>query len=427
MLQHHGEEVFAGKALGHFAGVRRNRQRVAVVDHHRVDTRAELRAGRTQQVVADGVHIDQPLVGVGAEVGALQQRVIATVRARAGEQEPAGRMSPRAYQRRQAAHRPHRIGRTAHALHAVVQPDGHRLPGARGLAICPSQRCDLRGLNTADRSGAFRRPLQGACAQVFPAQGVFTQVVVVQPVVGDELLHQAQRQRGVGTRQQGDVFVAFVGGFGAARVDAHQPCAAPFGLLGISPEMQVAADGVAAPDQDQPRVDKLLHPHADFAAQGVRQTLSARCGTYCALQLRRAQPVEKAYRHRLALHVAHGARVAVGQHGLLQSARGQVAQARGNIVQRHVPAHGLKLARAFGADAAHGLQDAVGVVGAFGVARHLSAQRAAGLRVRRVTVDLDSDAIADGGDHGAGVRAVVWAGADDFVCVGWGGDRHGGL
>jgi hypothetical protein len=56
-------------------------------------------------------------------------------------------------------------------------------------------------------------------------------VVVVQPVVHDQLVHQAQRQRAVGAGQQGDVLVALVGGFGAARVDADQLGAVALGLL----------------------------------------------------------------------------------------------------------------------------------------------------------------------------------------------------
>ena len=336
-------------------------------------------------------------------------------------------MPPCAHQRRQAAHGAHRVGRAAHPLHAVVQTYRHWLPSAGGLAVGLRQRGDLRRLNAADCRSALRRPFQGPRAQVFPAQRVCAQVVVVQPIVGDELLHQAQRQRGVGTRQQGDVLMAFVGGFGAARVYAHQLRAAPLRLLRIAPKMQVAANRIAAPDQDQPGINKVFHPHPYLATQGVDQALSACGGTHRAFQLRCAQAVEKAHGHGLALHIAHGARVAVGQHGLLQTACGQVAQARGDVVQRHVPTHRFKLTRAFGADAAHGLQDPFGVVGALGVAGHFGAQRAAGLWVRRVAVDFDRHAVAHRGDHGAGVGAVMRAGADDFVACGFRGIGHGGL
>jgi len=83
-------------------------------------------------------------------------------------------------------------------------------------------------------------------AHLVPAQRVLRQVVVVQPVVLNQLVHERQRQRGVGAGQQGDVLVAFLGGFAAARIDADQLGAAPLGLLRIAPEVQVAGNRVAA-------------------------------------------------------------------------------------------------------------------------------------------------------------------------------------
>jgi hypothetical protein len=65
------------------------------------------------------------------------------------------------------------------------------------------------------------------------------------------VVQQGVGQRGVGAGQDGQVLVALVGGFAAARVDAHQPGALAFGLLRVAPEVQVAANGVAAPDEDE--------------------------------------------------------------------------------------------------------------------------------------------------------------------------------
>lgn len=81
-------------------------------------------------------------------------------------------------------------------------------------------------------------------------------VVVVQPVVRDQLVHQRQCQRRVGAGAQGNVLVAFVGRLALAGVNAHQLGAIALGLLGIAPEVQVAADGVAAPDDDELRFGK---------------------------------------------------------------------------------------------------------------------------------------------------------------------------
>ncbi len=189
-------------------------------------------------------------------------------------------MPPGAGQRGQAGHRARRIAAAAHALHAVVQADG-RGPGG---AVVTRQGRDLFLRNAADLRRTRRRPLQRAFAQGLPAQGVPRDVVVVQPVVDDQLVHQRQGQCRIRAGAQGDVLVAFVGGFCLARVDAHQPRAVALGLLRKAPEMQVAGNRVAAPDQDQLCLRKKLHLHADLAAQRLRQAFAAGGGADGAVQ-----------------------------------------------------------------------------------------------------------------------------------------------
>ena len=235
-------------------------------------------------------------------------------------------------------------------------------------------------------------------------------VVVVQPVVGDELVHQRQRERRVGARAQGDVLVALVGGFGAARIDAHQACAVAFRLLGQPPEMQVAGNGVAAPDQDQLAFCEMLHLHAHFGAQGGHERFSACAGTDRALKVGGAQLVEKARGHAFALDLPHGAGVAVGEDGLRVSRRNGF-QALGDGVQRFVPAHGCELPAALGAGAFERAQDALRVVGALGVPRDFGAQGTIGVAVLGVALYANRHAAFDCGDQRAGVGAVMRASA----------------
>ena len=101
-------------------------------------------------------------------------------------------------------------------------------------------------------------------------------VVVVQPVVGDQLMHQAQREGGIGAGQQGDVLVAFFGRLGAARVYADDACAIAFGGLHVAPEVHIAGNRVAAPDQDELGLRKKLHLGADLVAQSEGQCFSTR-------------------------------------------------------------------------------------------------------------------------------------------------------
>jgi hypothetical protein len=201
-------------------------------------------------------------------------------------------------------------------LQPVIHANRCGLAAQVSSAIVLRQGCDLCRFNATNRCGALRRPLQGVVTQSVPAQGVLRQVVVVQPVVADQFMHQRQRQRGIGAGQQGNMFVAFVGRFCAARVDANELGAVALGQLGITPEMQVAANRIAAPDQNELGMRKLLDPHADLAAQGVRQPGTASSGANGAVQQRGPQRVEKPRGHAVSLHQPHGACVAVGQDGL---------------------------------------------------------------------------------------------------------------
>ena len=332
MLQHHGEQVLARETLHHLRRVGRHGDRVAVVDHQGFDLRAKGGRGRAQQIVANGHHVDGAWRAPGQQVGALQHGPLHREGARAGQQQPARALAPRTGERGQAGHGAHGVGAAVRTLHAVVQANGGGLGGAPVLR----QLTDLRHGQAADRSGPLGRPLQGARAQGLPAQGVARDVVVIQPIVHDQLVHQRQRQRRIGAGQQLQVLMAFVRSLGAARVDAHQACPRALGLLGITPEMQVAANRIAPPDHDEARLGEELHAHAHLAAQRVHQALAARRGANGARQLRGAEAVEKAPVHALALYQPHGAGVAVGQDGL-RVARGDLAQARGDAGQRFVP------------------------------------------------------------------------------------------
>ncbi len=406
VLQHHGEQVLARKALHHPAGVGRHGHRVGVVDHQRLDLRAEGGAGLAQQVVAQLHHVQRARRAPGQQIGALQRRALHGEVAGAGHQQAARALAPGAGERRQAGDGAHRVGAAVRALHPVVQPDRRR---PRGAPVA-RQAADLRGRHAADGGGALGREGQRPLAQLWPAVRVALQVVVVQPVVLDQLVHQRQGQRRVGAGQQLHVLVALLGRFGAAWVDAHQARALALGFLRPAPEVQVAGNRVAAPDEDQPALGEELGLHAHLGAQRVDQPFDAGRRADGALQARGAQAVEEAVVHALALHQAHGAGKAVGQDGF-GLARGNRRQARGDVLQRLVPGHRCKLAAALGAGALERGEDALGVVRALGVTRDLGAQHAARGRVRGVALHAHGAPVLHGGQQRAGIRAVVGTGA----------------
>jgi len=176
-------------------------------------------------------------------------------------------MPPRTNQCRQAGHRARGIAAAANPLHAVIQPNGGGLVVGKTRAVIPRQAFNLRCSNAAHGGSTFRWPLQRPFLERRPARGAAGNVVMVQPVVGDQLVHQRQRQRRVSARQQGNVFMAFFSGFAFSRIDADQFCAISFGLAGVAPKVQIAANRIAAPDDDEFGFGKKLHPHTDLAAQ----------------------------------------------------------------------------------------------------------------------------------------------------------------
>ena len=119
-----------------------------------------------------------------------------------------------------------------------------------------------------------------------------------------------------------------------------------------------------------------------------------------------AQPVDA-----VAHDEAHGAGVVVWPDALRAAAPFRLEKALGDEIERLVPTDAGEAARSFCADAPERMQQAVGVVDALGVARHLGADHA-----RRVAVVLgpahaaDRASVDDLDLERAGRRAIVRTG-----------------
>ena len=321
-------------------------------------------------------------------------------------------MPPGADQGRQAGDVAHRHAATAHTLDAIVDADRGRFAALRGLAV---QACQVDHFVDRDAAGfgsAFRRPLERARLQGFETKRVFLDVVVIEQVFLDQHVHHAQRQRRVGAWQQGDVLVALLGRQGTIGIDRDQGRTAALGLLRAHPEMQVGCDRIAAPDQDQFGVLELLEVGADRTADGIAITGGAGGGADGAIEQRGAQLVEKAQRHRFALHQAHGAAIAIRQDGL-RVAFCDWLQARCDGVEGLVPADAFEFALALAAHAAHRIQHAVRVIGAVDIARHLGAQHPGRGRMLRIALHFCRHAVFDFDEDGTGVGTIVGAGRTD--------------
>ena len=128
----------------------------------------------------------------------------------------------------------------------------------------------------------------------------------------------------------------------AVRIDGHHLRPTPLGFLHSRPQVQVRDDRVCTPQDDQSRLVEALGIHADRAAERRFEAELAGTRAQRAVEQRRTEAMEEAPVHRAVLHHPHRAGIAAGQDGLgiLGSER---LQARGDLVERFVPADPLEL------------------------------------------------------------------------------------
>src|SRR5579859_911398 len=97
--------------------------------------------------------------------------------------------------------------------------------------------------------------------------------------------------------------------------------------------------------------------------------------------------------------------------------------ASGNLPNRLIPGDALELATALRPDAPHRIEQSVRSVDAVQIGTYLGAEPTARDRMCRVSGKAHGAPVAHLGQRGAGVGAVVRAGAPHNVCR---GDGHGG-
>ena len=170
---------------------------------------------------------------------------------------PAAVVAPRADQRRQTGDSTHGHAAAIMTLQAVVDADGRR--PRRGIVA--RQGDDALDRHTGDLGRAGRRPLLQARRKLVETQRVTTHVVGVVKPLADDDVHNGQRQRAVGAGADGDPLVGGLGGARVGRVDDEDAAAGLARGLDEGPQMLVAGQRVAAPDQDKPGVGEILRQH----------------------------------------------------------------------------------------------------------------------------------------------------------------------
>ena len=158
------------------------------------------------------------------------------------------------------------------------------------------------------------------------------------------------------------------GHFDAPRIDHYQPRAVALGGIDLPHEVQIAARGVVAPDDDELRQTHLLERRAGGCAESAGVGRAADAATQrAAAQQRGADFVKEAQRHGIARQHPVRAGVVERQQRLRAVAINDVADATVDSVERLIPGDPLELALAFCADALQWMAQAVRTVDEFGI------------------------------------------------------------
>ena len=309
-------------------------------------------------------------------------------------------------------------GPDGHPAAAVpLEPHGQPNPGGPGMGDPSPQVDDGRRRKAADVGDPVRRILEDASSEGVPAVRVPAEEVSVLRALGEHDVQEAQRQRGVGPGNRSQVDVGGVGGSGPDRVDHHQVGAILAGRADGAPEVMVRGQGVAAPQDDEPREAERLrvHPHA-VVAERVAGADPAGDRADRHQVLRGAERVPQAAPRAIhALDEPHAAGADVGPDGLGTEVSNRAGEALGDLVERLLPGDALEVSTPLGTEAPHRMQQAIRRLGVGHVAVHLVAQHAACEGMLGIALEPHGASVLDGDDPAAGVRAIQRTRPEDPV------------
>ncbi len=337
-------------------------------------------------------------------------------------QHAAADAPPGAHQGRQASGGTHGLTASGVALDGHADANDARLSGR----IVPRKRPYVVRRNAGDRGHPFGRIGLDVVAQLVEADGVLFHVIAIEQFLGDNDVHHAESERGVGAGTDRDMPVGLARGAAPDRVDDDQLSALPLGFGNERPVMQVGADRVAGPENDVFGILEALRVHARRGTDG-HEIGGARAGVAEGpLADGRAELVEERITDIQAVENAFGAEIAVRQDGGGAELIDDPRPAAPDFVQCRIPGDALEFSASFRPRSLQRIEHPVGTVDPVLVVVDLQAQPAARERVVGIAAHGDRPPILDGHQHCACVGAIVGACAADnagavAVC------RHGHL
>ena len=403
---HADEQVFAGEAAPDLLLMGRNRERIGVLDQHRLDRRTVLQRVRfARQDGADARLVEAAHARI-PHVQAFDHRLAQLENAAVAVERAAALVRPGAGHRRDRERRMHVDRAVALAREAVAEAEEGPLCRAdeRGEGF------DLRDLEAGDR----RRPGRVAAPQMrfeFGRRvGKAREIVAVGEAVAKEDVHDGAGERAVRAGPQAQSQIGLPHRLGLVDVDGDDLCAARLpGADGVGHHVDLGRDRVGPPDDDTVR---LFHFAGVGADQGPRAGDIARPGdpdADRAVEARVALGVGQAL-DPVAHHEAHRAGVEIGPDAFGPEPPLGLEKGRRDAVERFVPSDRGELSRALGPDPHERFRQPVGVVDPLAVAGDFRAYHPRGVGlVRRAADASDPRSRNDLDVERANRRAVVRA------------------
>ena len=232
------------------------------------------------------------------------------------------------------------------ARHAAVlvprQPDAHAEVARPRPAVSPREADDRVRGEPGDRRHALGRIGADMLPERLEAERRPRDVVVVEEVLPDQDVHQAEGQRPVGPRADHQVLVRLPGRPGAVRVDADDARPARPRLLDQRHQVDVGVGRVDPPEDHQLRPDHLLRvvPGHD-SERGPPSRIGGRPADR-PVELARAEGVEERVAG-VVLDAPQRPGVGEGQDRLRAPLGDDAGEAVRDLLDRLVPRDGLEL------------------------------------------------------------------------------------
>src|SRR5258708_593696 len=162
-------------------------------------------------------------------------------------------------------------------------------------------------------------------------------IIGVVEIFTNDDVHHAQRESGIAAGIDEEMLVGQFAGAVTMRVNRVEPRALAPRFDDEGPQVDIGAENIRAPGENEPGVAELLGLGAVLEAGGFDETDAASGRTDGTLEPRRAEAMEEAAVHAGALQETHGAAVAIRQDGFGTGRGGDGFETRGDFIERLIP------------------------------------------------------------------------------------------